>query len=112
MSSDKDYARQHRRLTRYKKKKKERYAEHNKETVDEFLRRNSVQERARVKDITRMLIAKNGSVCAICGKLVTSKKDLTLDHIRPRSKGGLTTLENCQLACKECNCKKGNKYKY
>ncbi len=43
--------------------------------------------------------------CAYCGSL----KDLTLDHIIPRSKGGKTTWKNVITACQICNIKKGDK---
>ncbi len=65
-------------------------------------------EVAQTKFIKNQLVQKNGAVCAICGKQILNKKDLTLDHIKPKSKGGLTTLENCQLACRKCNIKKGS----
>ena len=31
------------------------------------------------------------------------------DHITPWAEGGVTTAENCQMLCKECNRKKGAK---
>lgn len=37
-----------------------------------------------------------------------NKKDLTLDHILPRSKGGRTNWHNIVSACKKCNHSKGN----
>lgn len=36
-------------------------------------------------------------------------RNLTLDHVVPKSKGGLNTWTNIVTACKECNQKKGNK---
>lgn len=33
---------------------------------------------------------------------------MTMDHITPKSKGGLTTLKNVQLLCSRCNALKGN----
>ncbi len=59
--------------------------------------------------ICKQLITKNGAVCAICGKPIRDMKDCTIDHIIPLSHGGLTTLENCQLAHRRCNLAKGNK---
>ncbi len=34
---------------------------------------------------------------------------MTLDHIKPQSRGGLTSAENLVLACKPCNQTKGDK---
>ena len=59
--------------------------------------------------IRRQLINKNGATCALCGKPIETMKDCTIDHIIPISKGGLTTIENCQLAHKKCNARKGNR---
>lgn len=91
-------------------KRAKEFKNRRKETPAEFLRRTGIAERKEVKRITRLLLDQNGAVCAICGKQIWNKKDLTLDHIKPLSKGGATVLENCQLACRECNEKKGNKY--
>ena len=46
--------------------------------------------------------------CQYCGKQPASD-DITLDHIHPQSKGGLSTFENCVLCCTACNLKKGNR---
>ena len=43
--------------------------------------------------------------CLYCG----SKKDLTFDHLLPRSKGGKTNWENVVTACSACNVKKGGR---
>ena len=37
------------------------------------------------------------------------KKELTLDHVIPLSKGGRTSWENIVAACMPCNTRKGNK---
>lgn len=37
-------------------------------------------------------------------------KELEADHIKPWSKGGKTTLDNCQLLCKKHNALKSNNY--
>lgn len=42
--------------------------------------------------------------CAYCG----STEDLTIDHVRPKSKGGETTASNCVTACLKCNQAKGS----
>lgn len=46
--------------------------------------------------------------CAICGKKV-DWEEYELDHIKPFSKGGKTSLENSQITHKSCNAKKSNK---
>ncbi len=46
--------------------------------------------------------------CAICGKKV-DWDEYELDHIKPFSKGGKTSLENSQITHKSCNAKKSNK---
>ena len=68
-----------------------------------------LKERRAKQFIRKQLINKNGAVCAICGKPIETMKDCTIDHIIPISKGCLTTIENCQLAHKNCNVKKGDK---
>lgn len=43
--------------------------------------------------------------CVYCG----SKENLTIDHVKPQSKGGKDTWDNLVTACKPCNAKKGDK---
>ena len=43
--------------------------------------------------------------CQYCG----SPKDLTFDHVIPRSRGGKTTWQNVATACSPCNLKKGGR---
>ena len=43
--------------------------------------------------------------CQYCG----SKKELTFDHLLPRSKGGKTDWDNVVTACSNCNVKKGGR---
>lgn len=46
--------------------------------------------------------------CQYCAD-VFGPRDLTIDHVIPKSKGGIISWENCVTACKECNFRKGNK---
>jgi 5-methylcytosine-specific restriction endonuclease McrA len=45
---------------------------------------------------------RDGGNCAYCGKHI-ERKESTLDHVQPVSKGGKTTWENCVTACAPCN---------
>ena len=44
-------------------------------------------------------------ICAYC----SSKHNLTVDHIFPKSKGGKNSWENLITCCFDCNCKKGDR---
>lgn len=70
----------------------------------------AMADRRHLQYIRQHLIAKHGMVCALCSKPIESEEELTVDHIIPRAMGGATTYENCQLAHKECNLRKGDKY--
>lgn len=53
------------------------------------------------------LLEEYGSCCWWC-KSTLLEKNLTMDHLKPRSKGGSNSLENLRLACRKCNQKRGN----
>lgn len=55
------------------------------------------------KTIRRMIFERDSYTCFYC-----RKKGNTLEHIKPRSKGGFTTFSNCVVSCLSCNQKKGN----
>lgn len=55
---------------------------------------------------SRALIYKRDDYrCQYCG----SSKNLSIDHVIPKSKGGEDTWENMVVACFPCNSKKGDK---
>ena len=47
---------------------------------------------------------RDGFKCQYCGK----EKELTLDHIVPKARGGKTSWSNLVAACKSCNSRKGD----
>lgn len=52
------------------------------------------------------VMVRDNHTCQYCG----STKDLTIDHVYPKSRGGnKRSFENCVVACKYCNNKKGDK---
>ena len=53
--------------------------------------------------------SKQNGICPIC-KQHFEYEEMEGDHIKPWSKGGHTTPENCQMLCKDCNGKKTDKY--
>lgn len=69
-------------------------------------------EYRRIPHQTRALSRKNillrdRSSCQYCGAVLSSS-ELTLDHVVPRSRGGLSTWENLVACCHGCNRRKGN----
>lgn len=56
----------------------------------------------------RNLFLRDNNQCQYCG-CKPGSKELTIDHVLPRSKGGKTVWDNVVLACAPCNSKKGSK---
>ena len=52
----------------------------------------------------RNVMKRDGFECGYCG----SKKNLTIDHVIPTSKGGKNTWNNVITACAQCNSEKGD----
>ena len=64
---------------------------------------------SRVQVVSRKnLYARDGYRCQYCGEEFAAK-DLTLDHVMPKSQGGQSRWENLVAACGACNRKKGNR---
>jgi 5-methylcytosine-specific restriction endonuclease McrA len=62
------------------------------------------------KDATKHLLANDwgfGLVCFWCRQDFLFDQ-LTLDHLRPSSKGGTNNPENLRLTCRKCNASRGN----
>ncbi len=56
----------------------------------------------------RNLFKRDGYTCQYCGQQPGSE-ELTIDHVLPRSRGGVSSWENCVLACVECNKRKADR---
>ncbi|HUY19848.1 MAG TPA: HNH endonuclease [Candidatus Binataceae bacterium] len=54
------------------------------------------------------IFARDGNTCQYCGQRLP-RTDLNLDHVVPRSRGGLSTWENIVCSCHSCNRRKGGR---
>jgi 5-methylcytosine-specific restriction endonuclease McrA len=54
------------------------------------------------------LFKRDRYTCQYCG-LQPGPSELTVDHVVPRSRGGVSSWENCVLACVECNKRKADR---
>ncbi|UVI31680.1 HNH endonuclease [Paenibacillus spongiae] len=54
-------------------------------------------------DFRLYILQRDDYVCKYCGRFGD-----TIDHVMPKSKGGLSTPANCVCACAECNLKKAD----
>ena len=64
--------------------------------------------RKEVKFTRHNIFERDKCTCQYCGKHF-EKRDLNLDHVIPRDKGGATTWENIVCSCIPCNTRKGNR---
>lgn len=74
--------------------------------------RNAFRRKRRGMLITQLL-ARDGDACAICGRPIDRKRQqpddredpdaVTIDHVIPVSRGGLTVISNLRLAHFRCN---------
>ena len=62
--------------------------------------------RPQVKLTRREVFIRDGYVCQYCG---LQTRDLTIDHVMPKSRNGPHTWENLVSACKTCNHRKGGR---
>ncbi|MFQ5880075.1 MAG: HNH endonuclease [Dehalococcoidia bacterium] len=67
-----------------------------------LIRRPRPQPRLTRRDV----FIRDGYVCQYCGR---QTRDLTLDHVLPRRRGGEHVWENVAAACRECNHRKAGR---
>ena len=72
------------------------------------LLRYSGRPQREVRLTRRNIHARDLSRCHYCGKRFPSR-ELTVDHVIPRSLGGRDTWENLVTACVPCNSRKGSR---
>ena len=61
-----------------------------------------------VKPSRNNILWRDKNQCQYCG-VVESAREMTIDHVIPRSRGGKNTWSNLVTCCKKCNQKKGNR---
>jgi len=54
------------------------------------------------------ILLRDGNSCQYCQAVLPSR-ELTLDHVLPRSRGGASTWENLVACCFSCNNRKGSR---
>ncbi len=83
---------------------------------DEFLRRREVYHEymaqfsarySKNRYLRNEVYERDGYECLACGESDISQ--LSLDHVIPKSKGGMSIRLNLQTLCKACNEDKGDK---
>ncbi len=62
--------------------------------------------RVTVRLTRRNLMFRDGHQCQYCGKQ-PPLRELNIDHVQPRSRGGDDSWENLVTACRHCNLRKG-----
>ncbi len=56
----------------------------------------------------RNLFRRDRNTCQYCGSRFPTE-DLSIDHVVPRSLGGVSSWTNCVVACLQCNSRKGSR---
>ena len=64
--------------------------------------------RARVRFSRLNIYARDRNTCQYCGRR-PPRAELNLDHVIPRSRGGVTSWENVVCSCVPCNLRKGGR---
>ncbi len=64
--------------------------------------------RSTIRLTRRNIFLRDAHTCQYCGRRGTTR-DLNLDHVMPRSRGGPMTWENVVCSCRVCNLRKGGR---
>jgi 5-methylcytosine-specific restriction endonuclease McrA len=70
------------------------------------LRRYDRMRRPAIRLTRKNVMLRDGHQCQYCARR-PSVRDLNIDHVIPRSRGGEDTWENLVTACRGCNLRKG-----
>jgi 5-methylcytosine-specific restriction endonuclease McrA len=71
----------------------------------DFVSRRIIRRKSRTPGRLKAIKERDGDCCYYCKE---KQIKYTIDHELPISKGGTMDLSNLRIACKKCNCAKGN----
>lgn len=83
----------------------------NKRGIYEYIFDNNERHlniRAFSEKMKREAYERQEGICPICGERFAIEQ-MEGDHITPWCEGGVTSAENCQMLCRDCNRRKSNK---
>ncbi len=72
------------------------------------LRRYERARRPAVRLTRKNVMLRDGHLCQYCAAHLPTR-DLNIDHVVPRSRGGPDSWENLVTACRQCNLRKGRR---
>lgn len=72
------------------------------------LRHYDRARRPAVRLTRKNVMLRDGHLCQYCAARLPTR-DLNIDHVMPRSRGGPDSWENLVTACRECNLRKGRR---
>jgi 5-methylcytosine-specific restriction endonuclease McrA len=70
-------------------------------------KRHTPRNPKRVASIRNRMVAMYGRSCWLCGKPIAYGDTISIDHVRPRSKGGSSKIHNLRPAHVRCNGARG-----
>lgn len=76
--------------------------------VIRLVRYIKIPRRLKLPCSRRGVLARDRETCQYCG-VQPGRSTLTVDHVLPKSQGGLTLWDNVVTACRECNHRKGGR---
>lgn len=100
---------------RYRKKYPYRKKESNRKWYSKYGKRCREDNRSRIRNNAKqsrlrlrfLLLERDNFTCQYCGRK-SPFVELQIDHIKPKSKGGLNKKENYITSCRDCNLGKGD----
>ena len=75
------------------------------ENIAQTTRKKATYKKKISASLRLKVYRKDGYRCVIC----LTSEDLSVDHIIPESRGGVSTIDNLQTLCVHCNTVKGVK---